>query len=58
MLKQNESKRSDEYRTCCLVLEAWDCLALAPRNRDGRWVGISTAAMPKLSQLSGVDASQ
>jgi hypothetical protein len=37
VLKQNETKRYGEYRTQRLVLEAWDRLGLAPRNRDGRF---------------------
>jgi hypothetical protein len=37
VLKNNEIKRYGEYRTRRLVLEVWDCLRLAPRNRDGRY---------------------
>jgi len=37
VLKNNEIKKYGEYRTRRLVLEAWDRLGLAPRNRDGRY---------------------
>lgn len=37
VLKNNEMKRFSEFRTQRLVLEAWDRLGLAPRNRDGRY---------------------
>jgi hypothetical protein len=37
VLKNNEMKKYGEYRTRRLVLEAWDRLGLAPRNRDGRY---------------------
>lgn len=36
-LKEKEIKTYGEYRTRRLVLEAWDRLGLAPRNRDGRY---------------------
>ena len=37
VLENNEIKKYGEYRTRRLVLEAWDRLGLAPRNRDGRY---------------------
>ena len=37
VLKNNDIKRYGEFRTQRLVLEAWDRLGLAPRNRDGRY---------------------
>jgi len=37
VLKEREIKQYGEYRTRRLVLEAWDRLGLAPRNRDGRY---------------------
>ncbi|TAK21767.1 MAG: hypothetical protein EPO26_13400 [Chloroflexota bacterium] len=37
VLKEGELRRYGEYRTRRLVLEAWDGLGLAPRNRDGRY---------------------
>jgi len=37
VLKEREIRAYGEYRTRRLVLEAWDRLGLAPRNRDGRY---------------------
>jgi len=37
VLKEREIRQLGEYRTRRLVLEAWDRLDLAPRNRDGRY---------------------
>jgi hypothetical protein len=37
VLKEREIKQYGEYRTRRLVLEAWDRLGLAPRNRDRRY---------------------
>ena len=37
VLKEQEEREHGEYRTRRLVLEAWDRLGLAPRNRDGRY---------------------
>ncbi|MHB1414442.1 MAG: Eco57I restriction-modification methylase domain-containing protein, partial [Chloroflexota bacterium] len=37
VLKEKEIRQHGEYRTRRLVLEAWDRLGLAPRNRDGRY---------------------
>jgi hypothetical protein len=36
VLKEKEIKQYEKYRTRKLVLEAWDRLGLAPRNRDGQ----------------------
>jgi hypothetical protein len=45
VLKNNEIKKYGEYRTQRLVLEAWDKLGLAPRNRAGRYDAGAPAAM-------------
>jgi hypothetical protein len=37
VLKEREIKQYGKYRTQRLVLEAWDRLGLAPRNREGRY---------------------
>jgi len=46
VLKNNELRKHGEYRTRRLVLEAWDRLGLAPRNRDGRYDAGAPAEPP------------
>jgi hypothetical protein len=47
VLKEREIKEYGEYRTRRLVLEAWDRLGLAPRNRDGRYNVPAAPAPPR-----------
>ncbi|MBI4321320.1 MAG: N-6 DNA methylase [Chloroflexi bacterium] len=54
VLKEREIREYGEYRTRRLVLEAWDRLGLAPRNRDGRY---SVEPQPSVTALSSLDGA-
>jgi hypothetical protein len=56
VLKNNDIKRYGEFRTQRLVLEAWDRLGLAPRNRDGRYAMESATATTTSSPPAVVTA--
>jgi hypothetical protein len=57
VLKEREIKQYGEYRTRRLVLEAWDRLGLAPRNRDGRYA-VESAGSPRHARRVGNETSR
>jgi hypothetical protein len=55
-LKNNATKKYGEHRTRRLVLAAWDRLALAPRDGDGRYDAGATETQYTASALEAFRA--